>query len=503
MRSRTTAGVLFCLTLGGVLLASKWPWKEATVKAAIEKTTGSRVTMTSFRATYFPPGCIIRGIQVINPEARGYPPLFAATSATIRTSYSEMLFRHGTINTLEITQMLFRIPPKGVSRAPHPQSSDPGGAFTIEHVEADTGVLEFLSNSQGEVATHVDVHHLRLDNATKSQPMIFHAAIRVPTPPGEVRAAGRIGPWQTSELASTPVSGTFTFQHVALAFLKGVSGDLNTEGKFSGVLGEISVQGTADVPDFRVIHSDHAVHLSSNYHVVTNATTGNTSIVNARSHWNQTTVNTTGEVIGVRHQKGKTVFLNAEVNRGRLDDLLSLFTSHPQPSMRGALALRAHIVLPPGPPKFLERLKITGDFSADGIRFTNPRLQTEVDKLERSAAGGKKSDSAPPVVLARLSGHAVAKGGTARLSHISIVSPGCNVTAEGTFDLMAKTVDLDGLLRTEGKLSDTTNGINSLVLKAISPLWRHRNSVSIIPFRITGTSSQPHFSVQLRRTTHR
>ena len=67
---------------------------------------------------------------------------------------------------------------------------------------------------------------------------------------GEVHSAGHIGPWRSGELSVTPVSGTYTMENANLDFLKGVSGKLNTQGKFSGTLGEIRVEGTANVSGF-------------------------------------------------------------------------------------------------------------------------------------------------------------------------------------------------------------------------------------------------------------
>ncbi len=494
--------VVAVIVLAGMLLASKWPWTESKVKSALEKATGTSLRIESFRTTYFPPGCVIGKITAANPMSPRYPPVFAATSAVIRTSYAEMLSGRKSITLLAVTGMHVSIPPRGMPRNLHPRNANQNSAFVIDRVVADDGIVEFLSGTPGKGGTRLDVRRLELDNAAKNESMAFHAAIRNMAFPGEVHSAGHIGPWRSGELSATPVSGTFTLQNANLDFLKGVSGKLNTQGKFSGDLGEIHVEGTANVPDFQVIHSSHHVNLSSNYRVVTNATTGDSTIEDMKAHWNQTTVDASGRFEETGGRKGRTLFLNTEIGRGRLEDLLLLFTSRPEPSMRGGFQCKARIELPPNPPKFLERVMIVGDFRVEGSRFTNPHTQDLIDKLDRSAAGEKKSDAPAPVYLSALSGHVAAHGGTATLSRISMVSAGSRISADGSFGLVGKTINLNGLLQTQGKLSDTTGGLKSLMLKVISPLWRHRNSTMIVPFRITGTAGAPHFAVEMKRASH-
>jgi hypothetical protein len=55
-------------------------------------------------------------------------------------------------------------------------------------------------------------------------------------------------------------------------------------------------------------------------------------------------------------------------------------------------------------------------------------------------------------------------------------------------------VDLHGVLHTNGKLSDTTSGFKALVLKAVGPFLK-KKSVTVVPFMITGTSSNPSFAL--------
>jgi hypothetical protein len=99
-------------------------------------------------------------------------------------------------------------------------------------------------------------------------------------------------------------------------------------------------------------------------------------------------------------------------------------------------------------------------------------------------------------VLSNLKGHVFADGGIAKLSRVSFTEPGTLAEIEGTFNLVDKNLNLRGLLRTSGKLSDTQSGFKSVVLKAVSPFLK-KKSITVVPFIITGTSSNPSFALDL------
>jgi hypothetical protein len=53
-----------------------------------------------------------------------------------------------------------------------------------------------------------------------------------------------------------------------------------------------------------------------------------------------------------------------------------------------------------------------------------------------------------------------------------------------------------GVLHTSGKLADTTSGFKSAALKALGPFIK-KKSITVVPFVITGTSSDPSFALDL------
>src|SRR6266849_4667085 len=123
---------------------------------------------------------------------------------------------------------------------------------------------------------------------------------------------------------------------------------------------------------------------------------------------------------------------------------------------------------------------------------TNAEVQVPLNRLSESARGENKKQEAedPETVLSNLKGHVSVKNGIATLSNVSFTAPGTLAQIRGTYNLLDKTVNLQGILHTNGKLADTTSGFKALVLKAVSPFLK-KKSVTIVPFTITGTSSKP------------
>jgi hypothetical protein len=119
--------------------------------------------------------------------------------------------------------------------------------------------------------------------------------------------------------------------------------------------------------------------------------------------------------------------------------------------------------------------------------------------LSGSAGGKSKREQSdnPSLAAINIRGSISDRDGVASLANIRIEAPGIQGQMEGTFALRDKSINLNGVLQTTGKLSDTTPGMKSLMLKALGPLWPRRASVQLIPFRISGTASHPTFKLKL------
>jgi len=483
-----------------IVLACKWPYTQPSVTKALQDRFARTVQIRSFRKTFFPPGCVAEGVSFLHRRRKDLPPLITVQTLIIRGSYNGLLRIHPRLDEVAIKGLHVLIPPPGPSGQPSSMmpltTSTTGASITIGEIKTDGALLEFMPRQPGPEPFQLQIHRLTLDEVGEGGVIPYHAALLSPEPPGEIRSEGRIGPWNEDDPGSTPVTGSYTYEHANLAMFEGISGTLSSQGEFSGAIGHIDTNGETDVPDFRVSGSSHTVHLISRFQAVVDGTNGDTYLQNVDAHFQRTTVNSKGNVAGHPGQHGKTIQLEMTVNGGRIEDLLSLFTEEKHPSLTGSINLHAKVQVPPGPPGLLRKLDLAGSCGIGGGRFTNPVVQQPVDALTQSARGEDKKQQAEDseTVLSQFTGQVSVKNGVATLSNVSFSAPSTRAQLQGTYNLLDRKVDLHGILYTNGKLSDTTSGFKALVLKAVGPLLKQK-SVTVVPFAITGTSSNPSFAL--------
>jgi hypothetical protein len=490
------------VAISGIFLSRTWPFTEQAVKKALQDRFARQVDIRSFRMTYLPPGCVVDGVSFLHRTRKDLPPLITVQSLIIRGSYAGLLGIHKRVPAIQVVGLHILVPPKrpdGQSSGLMPlTTSTSGRQLGIGELTTDDALLEFMSSEPGKEPLKMPIHRLTLDHVGETESIGFHAALLNTEPPGEIRSEGHIGPWNENDPGSTPVSGSYTYEHVNIGVFQGLGGTLSSRGTFGGTFGHLEAEGQADVPNFRVSTSSHTVHLTSEFQAIVDAMNGNVSLQNVRSRFRRTTIVSRGAVSGRPGQKGKTVALAMTVDGGRIEDLLYLFTEDKNPSMTGSVNLRAKVEVPPGSPGFLTKLSIICDIGIGSGRFANPLVQTSVNRLTESARGETKQQETedPETVLSNLSGRVSVKSGVATLLNTSFTAPGTRAEIGGTYNLLNKTVDLRGILHTNGKLADTTSGFKAAVLKGLSPFLKKKN-VTIVPFTISGTPSGPKFALDL------
>jgi hypothetical protein len=65
----------------------------------------------------------------------------------------------------------------------------------------------------------------------------------------------------------------------------------------------------------------------------------------------------------------------------------------------------------------------------------------------------------------------------------------------GQYSLDGKTFDIHGKLRMDAKLSQLTTGWKSILLKPVDPFFSKHGAGTEVPFKVTGTNSEPHFGL--------
>ena len=133
-----------------------------------------------------------------------------------------------------------------------------------------------------------------------------------------------------------------------------------------------------------------------------------------------------------------------------------------------------------------------------GARFTNLDVQAKIDELSHKSRGMAVPERKERV-FSKFAGRFRLADGVLRLPDLTFGVPGATVHLAGAYVLKAETLDFHGTMDMDAKVSETTTGFKSLLLKAVDPLFKRRGGGSTVPFKITGTRKNPSFGLDVRR----
>ncbi len=486
------------------VIAMNWPFTQQAVIDALQERSLRTVTIGHFYRTYFPPGCTAEDIRFLHRKHKEKQPLITVGKLVLVTSYSRILTLQERLSLVRVMHMHVTVPPSAPGQ-PNPVMpltySKSAPAIKIDRIIADGAILVFLSKA-GKKPYQLVIDKLRLDGVGNNEPISYKSLISNQMPPGKIRSTGVFGTWNPKDPGSTPLHGSYTFENANLAAFGGISGTLFSSGNFGGTLRDISVRGTANVPNFKVYDTSHERQLSVAYDAMVDGTKGDTELKEVSARFDHTTAGFRGSVAKGGSTGGKTASIDMWTNSGRVEDVLSLFISEKTAPMSGAFTFAGHVDIPPGPRPFLSRMRMSGDFGVLGGKFANRETERDLTRLSDSSEKNreKTADRPPANVLSDLKGHGSAVNGTATLSNITFTIPGAKAWMHGTYGLIDYKVDLHGTLRTTGDPSHATTGFKSVMVKVITPFFKKKRAAKLVPFKITGSYSNVKLSLDLGRS---
>ena len=495
-RAWLVCAALTVLVIAGsaaVWFSHNWPFTKDAVARDLQSHLSGTLQIGDFRETWFPPGAVAHDLRVSYPNAGlRTAPQITAHDLVIRGSWHGLLTH--SLSRIQVIGLHVYVPP-----------GQRVGSLFVSGAKGkvrSVGELELNDASYDTQALKFQTRLLVLAHLGYGETVRFHGFLVTDQPHGELKGEGRAGPVNTLSLSAIPIAGTFQYANADLSAFGGLAGTLSSKGRFDGSLARVNVTGDLSVPRFHVDGSAHSSALTATYNASVDTHNADTGLKNVEAHVGRTTILAAGTVDGTHGQKGKTATLRLVVNQGRVEDLLNYFSEQRQPSMTGAVRLRADAVLPPGPPSFLRRVRLTGDFGVAGSKFTSPAKQTSINDLSASAwkkethqKESREEDDARTAV-SNLAGHVVVRDGAATLRNISFEFPGAVAEMGGTFQLIPKTVDIHGTLRTTGTISEAAAGFKALMLKVATPFMKKKD-ITVVPFAITGSSSNPKIGLDL------
>jgi AsmA-like C-terminal region len=368
--------------------------------------------------------------------------------------------------------------------------------FVAGEIDADGTVLTIHPKDAWKKPLVYEIRQLHMNGAANDS-LSFHATLTNATPPGQIQSTGSFGPWDKDDPGGTPVSGDYTFQNADLSVFKGIAGTLSSNGDYHGSLNGIHVEGTTDTPNFSLKEAGNPVHLTSKFKALVDGTKGNVSLQPVTAQFVHSVVTARGDVTGTPGVQGRTVSLDTTMPNGRLEDVLLLGVKG-RPLMNGTVNFQAKLVIPPGDVEIDRKLKLNGAFQVASVHFSRLNIQETINKLSHRGQGRPEESSASNVA-SDFKGQFALDHGVMTFHNLSFRVPGILIAMDGTYGLLDGSLDFHGTASLQAKLSQTTTGIKSVLLKAVDRFFEKKNGGAVIPFKVEGTRENPRFGLDLHR----
>jgi len=481
------------------------PLMKRRLTAALEERFGGQVAVDSLSITILPwPRLDGRGLVIRRDGRTDVPPLIQIASFSTSAGVFGLLRRPVRVGRVALEGLEINVPPGGLDingdndkdktgERPKPPKTSP---LIVGTLTSERAVLRILRRTPGKQPRLFEIHQLDMRGVGANEPWPFRARLTNPKPPGLIDVDGTFGPWNPAEPARTALAASYTFQNADLGIFDDIQGILSSSGQFAGVLERIEVMGRTSVPGFALTDVGNQVPLETQFHSIVDGTNGNTLLEPVDALLGTTKIHTSGGVVEIEGQKGRTITLDVVMTEAALEDVLRLAVKGDRPPLTGGLKLRASLLIPPGDRKAMDKLQLDGTFEVATARFTKATLQAKVDAFSTKASG--KQDETPDPVVSNFNGRFRMRDGVIHLSNVTFAMPGARVNVSGHYTLRTQALDFQGTVRLDAKLSSLTTGVRSFLLRAVDGLFRH-DGITVVPISVGGTASQPAVTLDVKK----
>jgi len=508
-RWRWTIGIVLVLLVIGVIcvrlvISHAEPILRARVIETLSARFNSKVELAGLHVSVanglqvYGEGLKIYGITDPNPTATGVQPLLEIAEFRFGAGVAGLFREPMHVSTVYVKGMTMNLPPKEDRQQVRDMR---GNGKTKMKIVVDSFVcqdtkLVINTYKPGKLPLEFDISDLRMKDVGPDLPMRFDATLVNPKPVGDIKSSGEFGPFVVEAPRETPVSGDYSFTHADLGTLKGIAGILSSTGKYQGTLGKIEVNGETDTPDFRLARSGHPVPLHTDFHAIVDGTDGDTYLQPVNARFLHSSFTAKGKVVRVQPH-GHDIELDVVMDHARIEDLLELGVRTDPPIMSGPVEMKTKLSLPPSDEDVADRLKLDGTFQIPAGHFSNDKIQGRIDSLSLRSRGQAKlaEEHAEQNVPSEIKGAFKLENGVLSFSLLHFLIPGTHADIDGQYSLDGNTFDFHGKLQLDAKLSQMTTGWKSILLKPVDPFFSKNGAGTEIPFKVTGTRSEPHFGL--------
>lgn len=509
------AGAVFvALTIAGIVIGNRLePMARDKIVEYLSEKFDSDIELRELNIRLFPRVHVVgKGVVFRWKRRTDIPPMVELGEFSFHVGWTDLTTPTKHISVIRLKDFQLNMPPKSddprqakpgekaMVTLPHeetPEKKPEPGGVVVDQIIADRTILRILPRNPEKPPATFELYELRLLGVGAGRPMTYRTKMKNHKPPGLIDCTGQFGPWVSGDPGASPLNGDYDFKDADLGVFKGIAGILHATGKFSGQLQSIDVNGAADVPDFRLNYAGNKVPLKTKYHAIVDGTSGNTFLRRVDATLGETVMMVSGDVVGEKNIKGKEIELDAQIQKGRLEDVLRLAVKG-GPPMRGLIDLDTKIFIPRGDEHVVEKIGLRGNFRMAGVRFTNANIQQKIDDFSKRAS--KNHEETMRQARSTFNSSFNVRNSIIRIRDLKYGVPGIEVELDGTYGMRSEALDFDGIVRLDAKASQMFTGVKSLALKAFDPLVSRKNKGTVVSITIGGTRDHPKFGLDIGRT---
>jgi hypothetical protein len=377
--------------------------------------------------------------------------------------------------------------------------------FEVDSMECRDARLVMETSKPGKLPLEFAIAHFKLTNIASGGQMGFDAELTNPKPVGTIHSTGSFGPWLTEDPGETLIAGDYRFDHADLAGFKGIAGILSSTGHYQGTLRNITVDGVASVPDFRLSHFGNAMALDTRFHARVDGTNGDTWLEPVDATLGHSHLTAQGQIVRVMaaeagqppHSAGHDIALTVNVDGARIEDFLRLASRSTTPLLTGSVTMKTRLHIPPGSEPLHQRMQLNGSFVLDQAQFTSAKIQDRIEELSLRGQGRPKDmkTTDPGSIGSTMQGDFKMAGGVVTLPNLVYTVPGATIDLKGTYGLDGGTLDFTGTAKMQATVSQMVGGWLGALLKPADRFFRKNGAGTEVPIRIQGTREQPKFGI--------
>jgi AsmA-like C-terminal region len=500
-------GLVGLVLVLALFLAFLSPLSERWVVKALASHYNADVQLQGFQVSLFPSISVTGSGLVLRPKRQpGAPPVASVRRFSMEASWLGLLRHPVHVSNVRLDGLTIDILPRKQEEeqpAAHKKRRKHRlPPFYFQNVAADGTVLNIFSSKPQKPPRVFAISKLRLQSIAVGKAMFFQATLTNPKPIGQIQTTGKFGPWRPDDPGRTPVSGSYDFQNADLSTIRGLTGILSSRGEFNGFLNFIEVHGETDTPEFGLGISNNRIELKTRFTVVVDGVNGDTLLRPVWAQLGNSLIIANGGVLRATGVEGRVISLVVSADHARLADILRVAVKSSRPPILGEIDIQSQFDLPPGQQAIASRLKLNGHFVVQSAHFTDPGVEEKMTHLSERAQGRPRQEDGEPAVV-DLRGNFTLSNGLMSFSNLSFGVQGAAVNLHGTYGLLNENLDFQGNFQMKAKISQTTTGIKSFLLRAIDPLFKGKGAGTVIPITIKGTREHPSFGIQVGKVLKR